>query len=132
MPTEGRQSDMDTHIHYMRCMSHINTTTKNLRKHQNSPLFCSSPRPIVSDPSLPSIIITPSPPNPLNHYAQPFQVAGKRGLTRRYRLATSGLITREAATSEHCVESRRHTGKESALYLATPTPTHPTLNENNL
>lgn len=53
------------------------------------------------------------------NYSQPFQVAGRPGLTRRCRFTTSGLITREAATSEHCVESRRHTGKESALYLAT-------------
>lgn len=52
-------------------------------------------------------------------------MAGRRGPIRRYRLTTSGLITREAATSEHCVESRRHTGKESALYLATTKPPHP-------
>lgn len=72
------------------------------------------------------------------NYSQPFQVAGRPGLTRRCRFTTSGLITREAATSEHCVESRRHTGKESALYLATTNlalaspPSHPTLNQNNL
>lgn len=35
----------------------------------------------------------------------------------RRRATTSRLITREAATTEYCVESPRHTGKESGLYL---------------
>lgn len=59
----------------------------------------------------------PPPQKPWKHHSQPFQVAGRRGPMRLYHLTTSGLITREAATSEHCVESRRHTGEESALYL---------------
>lgn len=134
--TDGRHTHKDGEATCV-ALSHINTAT--LGKHQTQPpLFCQSPRPIVSDPSLPSIIISPAPLNPFK-----CQVDG--GLICRYRLTTGGLITREAATSEHCVESRRHTGggEESALYLATttttatnpphPTPTnHPTLNKNNL
>lgn len=37
---------------------------------------------------------------------------------RRCRFATSRLITREAATSEHCVEFPRHTGKERKCSLS--------------
>lgn len=77
------------------------------------------------------------PPTTPHRYSHPFQVAGRWGPKRRFCLTTSGLITREAATSEHCVESRRHTGKESALYLGssnnnptTPTPTSTSLPPN--
>lgn len=95
-------------------MCHANTATQE--KSSNFPR--QSPRPIVSDPSLPSIIIADPPPHhPFHNCSHPFQVAGSWGPKRRFCLPTSGLITREAATSEHCVESRRHTGKESALYL---------------
>lgn len=37
---------------------------------------------------------------------------------RRCHFATSRLITREAATSEHCVEFPRHTGKERKCSLS--------------
>lgn len=100
--TDGRQTHTGGDATCV-ALSHMNTAT--LGKHQTQPpLFCQSPRPIVSDPSLPSIIISPAPLNPFK-----CQVDG--GLICRYRLTTGGLITREAATSEHCVESRRHTGR---------------------
>lgn len=60
--------------------------------------------------------------------SQPFQVAGRRGLMRRRTKSqdtTSRLITREAATTEYCVASPRHTGKESALYLCHHHTPHP-------
>lgn len=132
--TDGRHTQTETQ-HASPCPI---LTLQHWENTKHNPLFSVSlPRPIVSDPSLPSIIISPAP-------LSPFKCQVDGGLICRYRLTTGGLITREAATSEHCVESRRHTGgggEESALYLATttttnpphPTPTnHPTLNKNNL
>ena len=115
--TDGRHTHKDGEATCV-ALSHINTAT--LGKHQTQPpLFCQSPRPIVSDPSLPSIIISPAPLNPFK-----CQVDG--GLICRYRLTTGGLITREAATSEHCVESRRHTGGgKKVLFILPPPPPPP-------
>lgn len=100
-------------------LSHVNATTQEKK---NSHFPCQSPRPIVSDPSTSSVIIADPPPH---RYSHPFQVAGRWGPKRRFCLTTSGLITREATTSEHCVESRRHTGKESALYLGSSNNNYP-------
>lgn len=84
----------------------------------SSHFFCQPPRPIVSDASFPSIITSPT-------ILRPFKWQVERAPMHRYRFTSSRLITREAATSEHCVESPRHTGEESALYLATHPPPPP-------
>lgn len=87
---------------------------------------CQTPRPIVSDPSFPSIITSQT-------ILSPFKWQVDRGLMRRRRrFTTSRLITKEAATSEHCVESRRHT-RERKCSLSChhqsrprpPSPSHP-------
>lgn len=111
-----QQTDRQTHTGRQtdRQMKHVFpllVNTKPWGKHQTTTFLCVSFRTVLSR----CICL-----KTLKSLLGSFQVAGRRDLMCLYRLTTSGLIIREAATSEHCVESPRHTEKESALYLFTP------------